>query len=266
MKLYQIDAFTPRPFAGNPAAVCLLDAARPDDWMQHVAAEMNLSETAFLLREGDGFRLRWFTPTTEVPLCGHATLASAHFLWETGTLSPDQAASFETLSGRLTARRVGSRIEINLPASPLTESPAPVSALEALGVTPLWVGRTADRGLGDNDYVIEVGTESMVRSLKPDFGRLRELKSGFIVTSRATTPPFDFVSRYFAACVGIDEDPVTGVAHSALVPHWAARLSKLEMTAYQASPRGGIVHARLEGERVYLSGEAVTVLRGELLA
>jgi PhzF family phenazine biosynthesis protein len=266
MKLYQIDAFTPRPFAGNPAAVCLLDVARPDEWMQHVAAEMNLSETAFLLPEGDAFHLRWFTPTTEVPLCGHATLASAHFLWETGTIPLDQAATFRTRSGRLSARRVAGRIEINLPAAPLTESPAPKGALEALGTTAIWVGRTADRGLGDVDYVIDIGAEDVVRKLKPDFGRLRELKSGFIVTARATTPPFDFVSRYFAAFVGIDEDPVTGAAHCALVPHWAARLSKLEMTAYQASARGGIVHARLDGDRVYLSGDAVTVLRGELLA
>ncbi len=266
MKLYQVDAFTSRPFAGNPAAVCLLESERPDEWMQQVAAEMNLSETAFLLRARDGFRLRWFTPTTEVPLCGHATLASAHFLFETGALAPDQLASFETRSGRLTARRVGGRIEINLPASPLTESAPPAGALEALGVTPMWVGRTADRGLGDNDYVIDVGAEDVVRNLKPDFGRLRELKSGFIVTACATTSPFDFVSRYFAAFVGIDEDPVTGAAHCALVPHWAARLSKLEMTAYQASPRGGVVHARLDGDRVHLSGEAVTVLRGELLA
>lgn len=266
MKLFQVDAFTPRPFAGNPAAVCLLDAERPDEWMQDVAAEMNLAETAFLVPSGASFHLRWFTPTTEVPLCGHATLASSHVLWETGILAPEATATFETRSGRLTARRVAGRIEVDLPAAPVTEAQPPPGALEALGTTAVWVGRTADRGMGDVDYLVEVGSEEIVRGLRPDFGRLREQKSGFIVTARATTSPFDFVSRYFAAFVGIDEDPVTGAAHCALVPYWSAKLSKTEMTAYQASPRGGIVHGVNADGRVRLSGEAVTVLRGELLA
>lgn len=266
MKLFQVDAFTARPFEGNPAAVCLLDGERPDDWMQHVATEMNLSETAFLLPADTGFRLRWFTPAAEVPLCGHATLASAHVLWETGTLPPGEAATFETRSGRLAARRLGALIEMDLPAAPVTESPAPAGALEALGVAPAWVGRTADRGMGDVDYLIEIGSEEAVRRLRPDFGLLRGLRSGFIVTARATTRDFDFVSRYFASFIGIDEDPVTGVAHCALVPYWGARLGKNAMTALQVSARGGVVQGRLDGERVRLAGEAVTVLRGELLA
>jgi PhzF family phenazine biosynthesis protein len=266
MKLFQVDAFTPRPFAGNPAGVCLLDSERPDDWMQSVAAEMNLAETAFLVPSGDAFRLRWFTPTTEVPLCGHATLASSHVLWESGILAPDATASFDTRSGRLTARRVAGRIEIDLPAAPVTQAAPPAGALEALGVTPTWSGRTGDRGLGDVDYLIELASEEIVRGLKPDFGRLRTQKSGFIVTARAKTAPFDFVSRYFAAFVGIDEDPVTGAAHCALVPYWSAKLAKKELTAYQASPRGGIVHGVDSGARVQLSGEAVTVFRAELLA
>ncbi len=163
-------------------------------------------------------------------------------LWETGLLAPEATATFETRSGRLTARRVAGRIEIDLPAAPVTQAAPPAAALEALGVTPVWTGRTGDRGLGDVDYLVEVASEEIVRGLRPDFGRLREQKSGFIVTARATTSPFDFVSRYFAAFVGIDEDPVTGAAHCALVPYWSAKLSKTEMTAYQASPRGGIVH------------------------
>jgi predicted PhzF superfamily epimerase YddE/YHI9 len=201
-----------------------------------------------------------------VPLCGHATLASSHVLWEAGILAPEATATFETRSGRLTARRKGGRIELDLPAAPVTERAPPAGALEALGATAVWVGRTGERGLGDVDYLVEVGSEEAVRRLTPDFGRLRSQRCGFIVTARATTAPFDFVSRYFAAFVGIDEDPVTGVAHCALVPYWGAKLSKSEMTGYQASPRGGVVHGVNAGARVLLSGEAVTVLRGELLA
>jgi len=234
--------------------------------MQRVAAEMNLSETAFVLPHSNGFSMRWFTPEAEVPLCGHATLASAHVLWETGTLSHDETAIFQTRSGPLTARRLGGSIEMVLPAAPVTESPAPTGALEALGVTPTWVARTTDRGMGDVDLLLVLESEDAVRRATPDFGRLRGITAGFIVTARAAPGPFDFISRYFAPCVGIDEDPVTGAAHCALVPYWSARLGKSEMTAFQASARGGVVRGRAESDRVRLWGEAITVLRGELLA
>jgi PhzF family phenazine biosynthesis protein len=265
-RLFHVDAFASRPFEGNPAAVCLLDCERPDEWLQSVAAEMNLSETAFVLRDSNGYSLRWFTPVAEVPLCGHATLASAHVLWETGTLSHDEAAIFQTRSGQLKARQLKAQIEMVLPAAPVTESPAPAGALEALGVTPTWVGRTSDRGMGDVDILLVLESEDAVRRTRPNFGRLRGISAGFIVSARAASAPFDFVSRYFAPFVGIDEDPVTGAAHCALVPYWSAQLGKSEMTAFQASARGGVVRGRTDGDRVRLFGEAVTVLRGELLA
>jgi PhzF family phenazine biosynthesis protein len=265
MKLFHVDAFTSRPFEGNPAAVCFLDRGRPDNWLKDVAAEMNLSETAFLLPAGAGFELRWFTPETEVPLCGHATLASAHALWESGTLQPEIPAVFETRSGRLTARRTEGRIELDLPAAPTSEALLPEGVARALGVEAMFVGRTGDRGLGDVDYLVEVGTEDEVRSLKPDFPRLRTVAAGLIVTARSTSPTYDFVSRYFASFIGIDEDPVTGAAHCALVPYWAGRLGKSAMTAFQASARGGVVHGRVAGDRVLLSGEAVTIFQGELV-
>jgi PhzF family phenazine biosynthesis protein len=266
MRIFQVDSFAARPFEGNPAAVCLLDGERPDEWMQRVAAEMNLSETAFLLEEGGGLRLRWLTPTTEVALCGHATLATAHVLWETGRLALDQAAVFETLSGRLTARRAETWIEMDLPASPAVEATPPSGSLEALGVTPSWVGKTADRGHGDVDHLVVLESEDAVRRTRPDFQGLRGLPGSYIVTAPAVSSPFDFVSRCFAPAFGIDEDPVTGAAHCTLVPYWAERLGRVELVGYQASARGGVVRGRLAGGRVRIAGEAVTVLRGELLA
>jgi PhzF family phenazine biosynthesis protein len=266
MRIFQVDSFASRPFEGNPAAVCLLDHERPDDWMRRVAAEMNLSETAFVLEARDGFRLRWFTPTTEVALCGHATLASAHVLWETGKLTHDQVAAFETRSGRLLARRAESWIEMDLPASPATEAALPAGCLEALGVTASWVGRTADRGLGDFEQLVVLESEDAVRRTRPDFQRLRAFPGSFIVTARAASGPFDFVSRCFAPAFGIDEDPVTGAAHCTLVPYWAARLGKIELAGHQVSARGGVVRGRLAGDRVHVGGEAVTVLRGGLMA
>jgi PhzF family phenazine biosynthesis protein len=265
MRFFHVDAFASRPFEGNPAGVCLLESERPDDWMQHVAAEVNLSETAFLLPAARAFRLRWFTPETEVPLCGHATLASAHALWEAGVLPADDAALFETRSGRLTARRIDGRIEIDLPAAPVAKTRLPDGVAQALGVAPSFVGRTGDRGLGDVDYLVEVSSEKEVRSLRPDLPRLRTVAAGLIVTARGASPEYDFVSRYFASFVGIDEDPVTGAAHCALVPYWAERLGKSAMTAFQASPRGGVVHGRVARDRVLLSGQAVTVFQGELV-
>ncbi len=258
-KITQVDAFTNKPFAGNPAAVCVLETARDAVWMQQVAREMNLAETAFLVRRSDGFDLRWFTPTVEVDLCGHATLASAHALWEEGHLAPHETAHFHTRSGLLTAQRQGDWIEMDFPAEP--ESPAapePELAV-ALGVTPLYVGKNRF------DYLVAVTSEAVVRGLEPDLTLLRMISArGIIVTSRADGSEYDFVSRFFAPASGIDEDPVTGSAHCCLGPFWASRLDKNQLVGYQASARGGTVRVRVEGARAYLSGQAVTVLRGEL--
>lgn len=259
----QIDAFADRPYRGNPAAVCLLEQERDSQWMQSVAAEMNLSETAFVRRVGDGFDLRWFTPAVEVDLCGHATLAAAHALWSEAGVPDDDEIRFRTRSGALTAARNGELIELDFPATP--PGPANLEAEQlgaignALGVEPALVARSAF------DLLVVVGSEDTVRGLQPDFPRLRDLTSrGVIVTSASNDPGFDFVSRFFAPSVGIDEDPVTGSAHCCLAPYWSERLGKLEMRAFQASPRGGVVNVRVSGERVLLGGSAVTVLRGEL--
>ena len=258
--IYQVDAFTKEAFKGNPAAVCILPEPQRDAWMQAVAQEMNLSETAFLYRQEDGFSLRWFTPAVEVELCGHATLASAHILWEAGLLAHQEPARFQTLSGLLTAKRRGDEIELNFPATLPKEVEPPAGLGEALGVELRHVG------MSRYDYLIELESEEMVRGLRPDFGRLRELSvRGVMVTSLATTEGYDFVSRFFAPGAGIDEDPVTGSAHCCLGPFWSERIGKKEMVAYQASARGGVVRVRVAGERVYLGGRAVTVMRGELV-
>lgn len=266
--ILQIDAFTAEPFKGNPAAVCLLDDSQPAAWMQNVAAEMNLSETAFVVprQSGDDFDLRWFTPTIEMPLCGHATLASAHALWETGRLAAAKEARFHTLSGLLTARRTGGLIEMDFPALFTRPAELPPLVQEALPVTPRTV-RVSWRSDGSaGNYLLELAAEEEVRSLKPNFDLLRKFTTaGVIVTARGDGAPYDFVSRYFACYAGIDEDPVTGGAHCVLTPYWAAQLGKTELQAYQASARGGAVSVRLNGERVVLAGAAVTVLRGHLL-
>ena len=260
LEIFQVDAFTDVPFAGNPAAVCVLPEAANEIWMQNVAAEMNLSETAFLVPKGERFNLRWFTPTVEVDLCGHATLASAHVLWETGRLSPEEQASFYTRSGLLTANRDGDLIEMDLPAQPAQRVDPPSGLIEALGVTPTYVGKNSVY------YLVEVGSEADVRTVIPDLAELSQIRmTGVIVTSRATTEGFNFVSRFFAPAAGIDEDPVTGSAHCCLGPFWQERLGKDVFVAYQASSRGGIVHVRVEGERVHVGGQAVTVMRAELL-
>ncbi|HKY33738.1 MAG TPA: PhzF family phenazine biosynthesis protein [Candidatus Polarisedimenticolia bacterium] len=266
IEILHVDAFSSRPFSGNPAAVCFLDEPMPDAWMQGVAAEMNLSETAFPLRQESGFRLRWFTPAAEVALCGHATLATAHALWETGRLDPASDASFLTRSGPLGARRAGSGIAIDLPAMALIEQRCPEEVLAALGIRGAAAVRVAHREGGEADWLLELESESAVRDARPDFGRLRQVQAGVIVTARGAVPPYDFVSRYFAPWWGIDEDPVTGAAHCSLVPYWASRLGRTEMTAFQASARGGVVRGRLLGDRVVLTGEAVTVARGALSA
>lgn len=257
--IYQVDAFTNKPFSGNPAAVCMLDAPADETWMQNMAGEMNLSETAFLYREDDGFRLRWFTPAVEVDLCGHATLASAHILWESGYLWPAEKALFHTRSGLLTAERNGLWIELDFPSTPPEETEPLPGLVEALGVDPVFVGKSK------YDFIIQVGTEEEVRCVQPAFESLRSIPArGVILTSLADDRGYDFVSRYFAPAFGINEDPVTGSAHCCLAPHWSSVTGKDKFVAYQASARGGEVRARLAGDRVILGGQAVTVLRGEL--
>ena len=264
--LFHVDAFTERPFSGNPAAVCVLAEDPGADWMAAVAAEINLSETAFLRRRGEAWDLRWFTPTVEVDLCGHATLASAHALWEAGLADPKSPLRFESRSGRLVARALDGdgRIALDFPAEPAREIPAPAALLAALRLSAArWTGRNR------LDFFVEVESEAAVRALGPDFPALAAAtrpERGVIVTARAAAGPHDFVSRYFAPDAGIDEDPVTGSAHCALGPYWCERLGRREVTGYQASRRGGTVGVRWSGgDRVELSGRAVTVSRGELV-
>ena len=261
LPIIQVDAFTNRPFGGNPAAVCVLSEARDEPWMQNVAREMNLSETAFLHPEDSGFRLRWFTPVVEVALCGHATLASAHVLWQDGHLAPEAMAVFHTKSGRLTAQRRGEWIELDFPATPAAPTDPPPGLLEALAVPrPRAVGRSRF------DYLVEVDSEDAVRRLAPNFSSLEHVEArGVIVTSRASTAGFDFVSRFFAPQSGINEDPATGSAHCTLGPYWSGKLGKTTLTGYQASARGGVVRVEMRDGGVGLGGQAVTVLRGELL-
>jgi PhzF family phenazine biosynthesis protein len=257
--IYTVDAFTDAPFSGNPAGVCILPAGRPEDWMQKVAREMNLSETAFLHPVENGFALRWFTPTVEVSLCGHATLASAHMLWELNLLKSRQIARFETKSGLLTAESRGEIIQLNFPAKPVVPARAPDGLLAALGAKAIYLGRN------HLDYLLEIESENQLRLLQPDFRALGQIPvRGIIVTARSADPRFDFVSRFFAPASGVNEDPVTGSAHCALGPYWQGKLGTAELLAYQASARGGVVKVRVAGERVWLGGKAVTVVRGEL--
>ena len=259
VKCWQVDAFADRPFAGNPAAICWLEAAAESDWMQAVAAEMNLSETAFARRVEQGCELRWFTPTVEVDLCGHATLAAAHALW-TGGIVADEPLCFQTRSGVLTCRRAGGWIELDFPATPAAEISPPPALLEGLGVAPRYVGKSKFYML------VEVESAAVVRSLRPDCRKLGQAPTlGVIVTARSDDARFDFISRFFAPALGVDEDPVCGSAHCALAPYWAEKLGKTELTAYQASARGGVLRLRLDGDRVILGGQAVTVWQGELL-
>jgi predicted PhzF superfamily epimerase YddE/YHI9 len=265
LALHQIDAFADRPFAGNPAAVCLLDAPREAAWMQAVAAEVNLSETAFLARRGgDGFDLRWFTPTTEVDLCGHATLASAHRLWETGELGAGEEARFHTRSGLLSARRrADGWIELDFPALPPRRlEPTPELLGEVLGgAAARWVGASRE------DLLVLLDDAAAVRALRPASQAVARLPArGVIVTAAAEAASgHDFVSRFFAPAVGVPEDPVTGSAHCTLGPFWAERLGRDEVVGHQASARGGTVRVRVRGERVTLAGQAVTVMAGELV-
>jgi predicted PhzF superfamily epimerase YddE/YHI9 len=261
LTITQVDAFTPEPFKGNPAAVCVLPEERNDSWMQNVAREMNLAETAFLLPRPDGWGLRWFTPAVEVDLCGHATLASAHVLWEAGALATQETARFHTKSGLLTAVRLGDWIELDFPATPDEPVDAPPLLLESLGASPRYVGKSIF------DYLVELDSEDAVRDLRPDFRVMKKIGArGVIATSRSADPDFDFVSRYFAPAFGIDEDPVTGSTHCCLAPFWSRQLGKNAFLARQISSRGGVLKLELRGNRVGIGGQAVTVLRAELLA
>jgi len=261
LPLHLIDAFTPAPFAGNPAGVCLLEGPQPDDWLQAVAREMNQAETAFLQRRDDGFGLRWFTPAAEVDLCGHATLASAHFLWEEGHLAREEAARFHTRSGLLTATRAAEWISLDFPATPPGPCTPPPRLLEALGglgpETPVLRSRF--------DYFVVLEEPAALLALRPDVRLLREVKTrGVIVTTPSDRPAADFLSRFFAPGILVEEDPVTGSAHCALAPYWTARLGRNPLIGYQASARGGTVRVELAGDRVLLGGQAVTTLKGFL--
>jgi len=260
LPIVQVDAFTAKPFGGNPAAVCVLPSARDAIWMQNVALEMNLSETAFLVRQSDGFNLRWFTPAVEIALCGHATLASAHALWEDGHLKPGEQARFHTRSGLLTADKRGEWIEMDFPAKAEEPAEPPARLGEALGAALKYVGRNKF------DYIVELESESVLRGLKPNFSLLSEIPvRGVIVTARSDNHGFDFVSRFFAPGAGVDEDPVTGSAHCCLGPFWKGRLGRDNLIGYQASARGGFVRTRCEGDRVLISGQAITVMRSEMV-
>jgi PhzF family phenazine biosynthesis protein len=259
-RYFVVDAFTSRPFSGNPAAVVPLEQWRDDQWLQNVAMEMNLSETAFFVRDGDGFHLRWFTPKVEVDLCGHATLATAKIISHLGMVEEGREISFASRSGTLVARVGAEMIELDFPLKPEQPAEAPAGVLESLGVSPRYVGRNSF------DYLVEVESEPIVRGLSPDFKRLAAISCrGIIVTARSDDPSFDFVSRFFAPAAGIDEDPVTGSAHCCLADFWRRRLGRSKMIGYQASSRGGVVHVEIRGDRVILGGQAMIVARGELV-
>jgi len=264
LEIVVVDAFTDRPFGGNPAAVCVLPQVMPDAWMQRVAAEMKHSETAFLWNGDAGWKLRWFTPTIEVALCGHATLAAAHVLWESGREEGDAPITFDTQSGTLTAlSRINSHghrnITLDFPSDPPALEPAPPSLIAGIAADVLWTGK------GRFDWLLELSDESAVRGLVPDMDAIAALDArGAIVTARSDASDYDFVSRYFAPGAGIPEDPVTGSAHCCLAPFWAERIGRTELVGKQLSSRGGTVGVRCRGDRVELSGVAVTVMHAQL--
>jgi PhzF family phenazine biosynthesis protein len=262
-----VDAFTAEPYRGNPAGICVLAAPASDQWMQSVAIEMNHAETAFLVKTSNGYNLRWFTPGGEVDLCGHATLASAHYLWETGALAAREQARFHTRSGLLTADRLDLNsqpwIELDFPSEPAQPAATPPNLAAMLGADPAFVGRNR------MDYLVELKDEATVRNLQPDFKQIAAFSTaedvrGIIVTAASTYGEAEIVSRCFYPRYRLDEDPVTGSAHCALAPYWMPRLGKQEIVAYQASARGGWLRLRLAGNRVKLRGQAVTTLHGEL--
>lgn len=251
--LFLVDAFTSKPFSGNPAAVCFLETPKEEKWLQAVAKEMNLSETAFIIKNNQNYQLRWFTPVTEVDLCGHATLASAHVLWESGRAPSNTLIKFETKSGILTANKNKDWIELDFPLIPQQEIACPPNIIQALKAKPIYTARK-----GTYDLIVEVENESVLRNLEPDFALLKKICRGIAVTCRSESPGYDFISRYFAPKEGINEDPVTGSAHCCLGPYWSGKLGKNILTAYQASKRGGVVKVNVKSNRVLLSGQALT--------
>lgn len=266
LPIFQIDAFADRPFTGNPAAVVFLDHGRESHWMQSVATEMNLSETAFVRElESNRFKLRWFTPLTEVDLCGHATLAAAHALWESDSVRNWSDVCFESRSGELNVKSVGTSIELDFPITPPDEAAAPKGLLESLHVDDHTIPVTYV-GRSQFDYLIELTDSQQIRELQPDFPKLKQVDArGIIVTAQGTPEcGYDFVSRFFGPAAGINEDPVTGSAHCCLADHWSRRLGKTRLVGYQASSRGGTVEIEVVGDRVLLRGQAVTVFRGTL--
>lgn len=260
-RIWQVDAFTSEPFGGNPAAVCVMEASADERWMQNVAMEMNLAETAFVWPKGEIFRLRWFTPTQEVDLCGHATLAASHVLWEAGFLEKGTPALYETRSGQLTARWTEKGIELDFPADPPGETEAPEALLRAVGVE----GRPVYCGKGRLGWLLELESETAVRALAPDFRAMSAASDRPVCATARGTGKHDFISRFFAPTMGIDEDPVTGAAHCCLAPYWQERLGRKGLLGFQASARGGEVHVLAEGDRVVLTGQAVMVMKGELV-
>lgn len=262
---YVIDAFTAEPFRGNPAAVCWLESPRDARWMQSVATEMNLSETAFVEPRPDGFSLRWFTPTIEVPLCGHATLASAHMLYTSGRLARSEPVRFRTKSGLLTARADEDWIALDFPAFASVPATPPSALADAVGVHTIETHRVAREGT-DDFWIFELANETEVRAASPRFGAMTAcVPDPVIVTARSASRDFDFVSRFFAPGHGIAEDPVTGAAHCMLGPYWRAKLGRDELVGFQASKRGGVVQVRVRADRTELRGQAVTISEGSIL-
>jgi PhzF family phenazine biosynthesis protein len=261
MKIYQVDAFTNQLFKGNPAGVYILlqDKMKDNELLQNIAMEMNLSETAFLCKQGNEYRLRWFTPATEVEFCGHATLSSAHILWETGIEKKTDMIVFNTLTGKLFARYKQDKVELDFPAFEVEKIPAQEKINQALGIEPIFSGIANDR------YFFEIEGYRTLQSLQPDFAKLKMLGRAFCVTCKSDNPEYDFYSRYFAPVVGINEDPVTGSAHASLAPYWSKKLGKNKLMAYQASKRGGILECELTANgRVLIRGNARTVFEIEM--
>ncbi|MGY5956060.1 PhzF family phenazine biosynthesis protein [Kosakonia sp. BK9b] len=261
LDIYQVDAFSTRPFSGNPAAVCITPGGLDAALMQHIADEMAVSETAFLNLSNNN--LRWFTPQAEVELCGHGTLATAHVLQQTGRLSAGQTVVFDTLSGPLAARAVSGGIQLDFPLLiPQMDSPPPLALLDALGISP---SQVTDYGTFGAKQLVVVNTVQTVQTLKVDFQALCALPGRGVVVTAPGEGDYDLLSRYFAPWVGVNEDPVTGSAHCALAAYWSARLSKRSLTAYQASRRGGVLALeQTDTGRVLMTGAAHTVLSGIL--
>ncbi len=258
-QLFQVDAFTKHIFHGNPAAVCLLKTEKTAAWMQALAAEMNLSETAFLTQREDGYGLRWFTPATEVELCGHATLASAWVLFSEKIIPIDHVIHFHTLSGLLSARWENGAVVLNFPAFHGAKSIVKPALLDALGLEQGTIWQVGTH------WLVEVENADLVREMKPDFKKMVEVGNGDLaVTSRSDDPAYDFISRFFAPALGVNEDPVTGSAHCSLGPFWMEKLHKNPLRAFQASARGGSMLVEIKGDRVELHGEAVTVFHAEI--